>query len=216
MRKLGPNGAAFREPISTATPAMLPDEAMDYYWHPDREGVEVPDEGFRRELALVSPDVQVVRPREGAPLYYKRAWLLWYRKPKVQHYLSPGWLFLRDWRTNDGEPMTLDARVFSYLYSVSARVFGSGKRYWEHCVREEQRDKAAREKVHTDGNHDRVEDYRQYMGIKNIGAGNKFALHHDGGGVPSKGHANWLKERRARMVPGEVLADEARQKEARR
>lgn len=211
-RKLGPDGKPFTTAVETSTPDALPDEAMDFYWHPDRDGVEWPDDGFQRDLALISPDVKVVRPPDGAPLYFKRAWLLWYRKPKVKHYLSPGWLMLREWRTNGGEPMVLDQRVFSYLYSVSARVFGNGQRYWEHCVREAAKDKEAREKVHRDGNHDRVEDYRQYMQIKNIGAGNKFSLHHDGTIEPGRGQTNWLAERRKRMIPGDTLNDEARRK----
>ncbi len=185
---------------------------MDYYWHPDREGVEQAPEAFQRELRSVDPydRVRVVRPPGGAPLVYKQAWLVWYRNPRVTHELSPGWLMLREWRTRDGEPLPLDQRVFSFLYSVSAQQFGSGKKYWEHCVAEMQRERVAKEKFHSDGTHDRSEDFRQYMQIKNIGAGNKAALHHDGTIIPSRGQANWLAERRKRMISAEVVADEAR------
>lgn len=215
-RKFGPRGDYLRQVVSTATIKMLDDGAMDHYWHPDREGVQQAPESFRAALAVISPDVVVVRPPEGAPLYYKRAWLVWYRKPAVTHYLSPGWLMLREWRDRHGAPLPLDERVFSYLYSVSARQFGSGKKYWDHCVAEMQRERCAKEKVHTDGNHDRTESMRQYWKIKNIGAGNKSALHHDGTVVPSRGQANWLAERRTRMIPGDVARDEAREREARR
>ena len=210
-RKVGPQGQYVGNPVAPQ-PKELVDAAMDHYWHPDREGVEHAPEGFRRELALISEDVQVVRPPTGAPLVYKQAWLVWYRKPSVTHYLSPGWLMLREWRTNAGEPLPLDGRVFSFLYSVSARVFGNGKRYWDHCVAEMNRDKASREKVHQQGNHDRMSDYLDFTKIKNIGTGNKFALHHESI-VPSRGQANWLAERRQRMIPGEVREAEARQRE---
>ena len=214
--KLGPNGRAIPVELA-AREAELPDEAMDHYWHPDRPGVEQAPDWFQRDLRSIDKDdrVRVVRPPESAPLYQPRAWLVWYRKPAVTHYLSPGWLMLREWRDVRHEPLSLDVRVFSYLYSVSAQQFGSGKGYWNHCVSEMKREKDAKNKVHTDGNHDRMEDYRQFTQIKNIGSGSKFSAHHDGTVVPSRGHANWLAERRRRLIPGDVARDEAKQREAR-
>jgi len=214
--KLGPNGQPFRTPVVTPS-GELPDQAMDFYWHPDRDGVEAAPDEFMRDLRMVDhyDRVRVVRPPEGAPLVYPRAYLVWYRKPSVLHYLSPGWLLLRDWRDSKGEPLPLDGRVFSYLYSVSAEAFGGGRRYFEHCVEEMNRDKAKKEKVHRQGNHDRVEDYRQFTQVKNIGSGNKFSLHHDGTVIPSRGQANWLAERKQRMQPGEVTAGQRREREAR-
>ena len=214
--KLGPCGQFIGVPLAPSEKEM-PDEAMDHFWHPDREGVEHAPEWFVRDLRAIDKlnQIRVVRPPAGAPLYQKHAWLVWYRTSKVTHYLSPGWLMLREWRDVNHEPLPLDGRVFSYLYSVSAQQFGSGKGYWEHCVAEMNREKAARNKVHVDGNHDRMEDYRQFMQVKNIGAGNKFSLHHDGTVIPSRGQANWLAERRKRMIPGDVARDEAQQREAR-
>ncbi len=213
-RKLGPRGQFGRHEIST-TDTELPEAGIDHYWHPDREGVEQAPQDFLRDLKAIDHQdrVRIVRPPPNAPMYYKRAYLLWYRNPRVTHYLSPGWMMLRDWRDVNGEPLPLDSRVFSYLYSVSAQAFGGGKKYWDHCVSEMQRDKAAREKVHTDGNHDRMEDMRQSWKIKNIGSGSKSALHDTSDGAPSRGHRNWLAERRRRMVPAEVLADEAKRRE---
>jgi hypothetical protein len=217
-RKLGPAGRPLRLPVMTAPEAVLPDAALDYYWHPEREGVEHAPADFLRDLKSIDLNdrVRVVRPPPGAPLLYKRAWLLWYRNPRVTHYLSPGWLMLCEWRGSDGEPLSLDQRVFSFLYSRSAKEFGNGRKYWQHCVSERNREKAAMNKIHTDGNHDRTEDYRQFMKIKNIGAGNKSALHDDGTVVPSRGQANWLAERRKRMIPGDVARAEARQHERQR
>ena len=211
-RKVGPRGQFARTPVAQTAEQELPEAAIDHYWHPDREGVEQAPEWFQRELASISPDVRMVRPPAGAPTYYKRAWLLWYRSPRVTHALSPGWLMLRAWRDVRDEPLPLDPRAFSYLYSVSARAFGNGKKYWEHCVSEMQREKASNNKTHVEGTHDRMEDMRQSWKIKNIGAGNKSALH-DTAGAPSRGHANWLAERRRRMMPGELIKDEAKRKE---
>ena len=216
MAKLGPNGQAFRQAVAPPS-TDLDVAAMDYYWHPAREGVEHAPEDFARELRTVDryDRVRIVRPPAGAPLYFKRAWLIWYRKESVMHPLSPGWLMLNHWRDSHDEPMPLDGRVFSYLYSVSAEAFGGAVRYFDHCVSEMRRDKAAKLATFDQGSRDRREDYRQFMAVKNIGSGNKFALHHDGTVAPSRGQANWLKERRARMIPAEVAADEQRQRESR-
>lgn len=210
-RKVGPQGQYLGQVVDP-NPRELVDAALDHYWHPNRDGVEQAPEDFQRELTLISDDVKVVRPPANAPLAYKRAWLVWYRKASVTHHLSPGWLMLREWRTASGEPLPLDARVFSYLYSVSARVFGNAVRYWDHCVAEMNREKAAREKIHQQGNHDRMRDYMDFTKIKNIGTGNKYALHHDSV-VPSRAQRNWLAERRQRMIPGEVRESEKRQRE---
>ena len=217
-RKIGPGGRRIGIPVAAPKEAVLPDEALDYYWHPDRDGVEHAPPEFVRDLQSIdlTDRVRIVRPPPGAPLIFKRAWLLWYRNPRVTHYLSPGWLMLCEWRGSDGEPLPLDSRVFSFLYSRSAKEFGNGKKYWDHCVAERNREKAAMNKVHTDGNHDRGEDYRKFMQIKNIGAGNKSALHDDGTVIPSRGQRNWLAERRQRMIPGEVAKQEAQQREASR
>ena len=201
LAKLGRQGGGI--PVSRDTVVKECDiGAVDHFWHPDREGVEFPDERFRQELAVVSDRVVICRPPAGAPLLQPRAWLVWMRKPSVTHPMSPGWLLLIDWRLR-GEPMALDRRVFSYLYSVSVTKHGSAKAYFETCVADMEREKASRLKVHTDDMRDRTQDYFDYTKIKNIGRGNKYALH-DATSVPSQGTANWLAENRKRMIPGEV------------
>lgn len=213
-QKVGPQGQYVGNPVAPQ-PKELVDAAMDHYWYPDREGVEHAPEDFMRALKGIDKydRIRIVRPPAGAPLAWERAWLIWYRKPEVRHYLSPGWLMLADWRFR-GTPMPLDERVFSYLYSVSAQQFGDGVKYWQHCVDEMQREKAARDRVHQQGNHDRMGDYLQFTKIKNIGTGNKYALHHDSV-VPSRSQANWLAERRQKMIPGEVRDAEKAERERR-
>jgi hypothetical protein len=209
-RKLGPEGR--RVPVPVQASKELPIQAIDHYWHPDREGVERCDERFQRELDnMCDGRVVIVRPPAGAPLVQKHAWLIWLRKPSVTDWISPGWFMLIDWRVK-GEPMELDSRVFSYLWSVSVVNHGSAKAYFDKCVLEMERDKAAKNKLHTDDMHARTKDYFDYTKVKSIGKGNKFALH-DATSVPSRGTRNWLAENRKRMIPGEVLADEQQQAE---
>jgi hypothetical protein len=199
-------------PIDTSITEF--DEAgLDYYWHPEREGVEQAPKAFQDELAVISTDVKVVRPPARAPLYFPRAWLVWYRKPSVKIHLSPGWLMLIDWRNQHGAPMQLDARVFSYLYSISARKFGNGEKYWAHCVAEKKREDAAKEKTYTNERRDRQNDYRNFTKIKNIGSGSKFARHGDGTIVPGKNALAMHLAERKRQIPSEVARDEAEQRE---
>lgn len=205
-RKLGPQGQYAGVPVGRPV-KELPIHAIDHYWHPDREGVERCEERFQREVdAMCDGKVVIVRPPAGAPLVKPHAWLIWLKKPSVTHWLSPGWLLLIDWRLRD-VPMPLDARVFSYLYSVSVTKHGSAKAYFDTCVADMERDKAAKAKLHTDDMHARTTDYFEYTKIKSIGRGNKFALH-EATSVPSRGTANWLAENRRRMIPSEVLKDE--------
>lgn len=214
--KLGFGGDKIPVPVDTDTSEMDAG-GIDHFWHPERDGVEQAPEWFARQLAEISPDVKMVRPPEAAPLYHRtRAWLLWYRCARVTHHLSPGWLMLRDWRDSKGEPLPLDSRVGSYLYSVSARAFGSAKKYFDHCVEEIARDKASREKSYTDDRQDRQSDFADSMQIKNIGSGSKSALHHDGTILPSRGERNWHAENRKRLIPSSVAKQEAEQAEMRR
>jgi hypothetical protein len=208
--------------VNPHTVPLAPAEAeydvggIDHYWHPERDGVEQAPDDFQRDLALISPDVRAVRPPAGAPMYFKRAWLIFMRCERVTHYLSPGWLMLIDWRNQHGEPMPLDNRVFSYLYSISAMKFGTAKKYWDHCVAEKQREDAAKERAYTNERRDRQREYRQYTGIKNIGAGSKFARHHDGTSFPGKNALAMHLQNRRRTIPSEVAKDEAQQLEQRR
>lgn len=208
--KVGVNGEKFRVPIRTSAPTEEESDpaALDHYWHPDRDGVESAPSAFQRELELISTDVRVVRPPANAPLLQPRAWLIWYRCGRVTHPLSPGWLMIRDWRDGKGQPLRLDDRVFSLLYAQSARVFGNAKKYWDHCLAEMNRDKAALNKLATNERKDVQSEFVDYMQIKNIGAGNKFAKHHDGTVIPSQGQRNWHLQERKRQMPSLVIQSE--------
>ena len=211
LAKLGVGGQ--RIPVETRTHVRALDiGAIDHFWHPDRDGVERCPEAFQRDLdTMTDGRIVICRPPEGAPLVQPRAWLIWMRKPSITHPLSPGWMLLIDWRLK-GHPMPLDMRVFAYLYSVSVTKHGSAKAYFDTCVAEMARDKAAKQAVHTTDLHDKTKDYFAYTKVKNIGRGNKYALH-DATSVPSRGTANWLAENRRRMIPAEMRADEAQRRE---
>lgn len=199
-------------PVTPVRPKPLDPGALFHYWHPDREGVEQAPADFATKLAAISPEVRCVRPPAGAPIR-SRCWLVWYRKAEVRHPMSPGWLLVLAWHAPDGSPLPLDNRVLANLHlqslqggrEIFGRDFRSAAEYFSHIESVMARDQAAREKVHTDDLADRTHDYAQFRKIKNIGHGSKFALHHDGTLYPSRGEANWVRERQDDMLPAAVM-----------
>lgn len=210
-----------RIPYGRATfdaPKPLDAAVLYHYWHPDRDGVEPCPKDFATRLAEMHRDLAICRPPGQAPCV-SRPWLVWYRKPSITHWLSPGWLLLFAWQTQTLEPLPLDNRVFANLYTISATAFGSASAYFESVVNTLREDKArikAKDKDNTDA---QKREFMQSRKIKNIGRGNKFALHHDGGIVPSKGEANWSRERERHQMPEKLakkVADDRKKIQSRR
>lgn len=208
-RALGRNPQRIPYGRMTVPPAEKPLDAgaLYHYWHPDRDGVEPCPKDFARELKNFHKDLAICRSPGQAPTQ-GHPWLMWYRKPSITHWLSPGWILLFAWQTPPPElaPLPLDNRVFANLYSISAMEFGSGVAYFDSVVKR-MRDDKARVKAHDKSNTDaQRREYLQHRKISNIGRGNKFALHHDGGIVPSRGEQNWIRENEDRTMP-KKLAD---------
>lgn len=212
----------FNMDISSGRPTKpLPPAALDVYWHPERDGVEPAPEHIRQELARISDRLAIVRPPGNAPLTASRAYLVWYRKPSVTHRLCPGWSLMFDWRGRDGAPLPLDERVFANIWMASTRAKGEDRRelgsaikYFESIVKDLQRKRASKEKTHQNDRRDHQRDMQDFWKIKNIGSGNKFALHHDGISA-SVGELLWRQQTARRRLPSEVLADAAEQRERR-
>lgn len=189
-----------RMPVPSSNTPLDPG-ALYHYWYPGREGVEPCPKDFLQRLSEFHRDLAICRPPAGAPMPSK-PWLVWYRKSAITHWLSPGWLLLFVWQDVDRTPLPLDNRVFANLYRISAMQFGSGAAYFDSVVKTMQQEKAAvdaTDKANTDAQR---REYLQHRKISNIGRGNKFSLHHDGGVVPSRGESNWLAENEMRTMPG--------------
>jgi hypothetical protein len=197
-------------PVAATRPAFDP-AGLTQYWHPNRAGVEQAPAWFAERLAAISPDVAVVRPPDRAPV--PSAWLVWYRRPRVTHRLCPGWLLLFPWTAPDGTPLPLDNRVLANLYLRSSRAFGSAVGYWDHCARQMQAERESTERDYTRNRQDQQREFAKSHRITNLGAGNKFALHHDGTVVPSRAQAAWSKETRSRRLPSELLREEREARE---
>lgn len=197
-----------RQPFGTLqleTPKPLDAGALFHFWYPGRDGIEMCPKDFGDRIRdEICADVEMCRPPGCAPMPQPAPWIAWYRKPQVTHWLSPGWLLLFVWQTSDRIPLPLDERVFANLYRISARAWGNAEKYFDSVVKTIKDDKAriaSIDKARTDAK--RQEMFASHK-IKNIGSGSKFALHHDGSIVPTRGEANWLRERELANMPGEM------------
>jgi hypothetical protein len=215
--RVGPGGHRYRVPIVLKPDAPLPPEALHHFWYPGRFGVEQAPDWFVDRLLEISDQVMMVRPPANAPLWDNkpRPWLMWMKKATVTYWLCPGWSLLFIWADDLGDPQRLDNRVFANLYLRSKKKFGNGLKYYEHCQKTQANAKAARVADFDAENKDRAESMRQFHQIKNIGRGNKFALHHDGTLLPSRAQRQWMKDTRKTRLPSAVRRDLERQRDVR-
>lgn len=208
------------KPISTYRKALDPG-ALYHFWHPDREGVEVASEDVCARLLEIGgvddqgrPKLACVKPPTGAPIRC-RCWLVFYRKPEITYWLSPGWLLVLAWhnrREPIPTPLAIDDRLYANLYLQSLKGgreiyghdFDTARKYYDHIIMVMERDKARYERERQQYQDDRGHDYWDATKIKNIGHGSKFALHHDGTVFPSRNEQNWLLER-GRYLPKDVV-----------
>lgn len=211
----GKSEAKFSRPINL--PKVKPRESMQHFWHPNRAGVEFAPPDFLRRLQEMNPDLHCCRPPGNAPVDGGSAWLLWYKRARVTHPLCPGWLLLFAWRNDAGVPQQLDERVFAVLYGGSALKHGDGATYFKRCIEEKIADaKKARDRAYTNHRKAKQRELVTSRRINNLGSGSKFARHHDGSVVPSRGSLNWHLESRRRILPPELIKAEDEQREAQR
>jgi hypothetical protein len=76
-------------------------------------------------------------------------------------------------------------------------------------VKDLARQKARKEAAHRQDRRDHQHDMRDFYKIKNIGRGNKFALHHDSISA-SKGETLWRQQTAKTRMPSAVLEDHAK------
>lgn len=183
----------------------LDEGALPHFWYPGRPAVELPPQDFAAKLTAVHPDLQLTKPPARAPIS-PRAWLLWTKQPRVTHRLCPGWQLLMIWALGD-QPLPLDERIFAAIYHFDARHAGSAVQYFDRMIEERERTRAKAKRAYDNDLHDHARDFYATTKIKNIGRGNKFALHHDGTLIPSRGEANWSRERERAMMPASVLRE---------
>lgn len=151
-------------------------EMLPMYWHPERVGVKLAPESFRRRLK----DIHVTLDATWHPL--RQRWLIWARKPAVQNPVCPGWNLIFLWEhpvTNEYLP--LNELVFLNLYQQSKFAYPNAEKYFESIMAKLAKQKADADATLAARNDAFTRDYLQHTKIKSIGKGSKFVNHHQDG-----------------------------------
>jgi hypothetical protein len=155
-----------------------PVEDSPSFWHPQRFGVKYASDTFRKRLQLIHPDLDAT----WHPL--RERWLVWYRRPRISHHVSPGWLLLFIAETSTHEYVPLDERVLAAVYEQSGFKWGSGKKYWARVEEESRREKELADISRNQYVHDVGGDYYDHTKIQvsmcGHSSGSKFVEHHAG------------------------------------
>ena len=172
-KKRRPLTPTFSEPIKKLDP--VGPEENPWFWNPGRAGVVSAPDWFMKKVRDVDPDgfVRIV----WNPI--RERWQVWARDYKVNHKICQGWklLFVVEF---DGEYVPLDNRTLAVLYQRSGRKWGNLHEYWLAVEQAMERDRELAARNRNDDVQHSAGDYWDYMKIKNIGSGSKFANHHSG------------------------------------
>ena len=125
---------SFRQPVRKSV--KLPPEANIWFWNPNRVGIILAPDWFRRKLKeTLEGDLEIT----WNPI--NERWQVWERAGNIQHPVCHGWRLLFVHNGPAGEHLPLDERVFARLWSCSAEKNGGGRKYFDRIVAEMDRDK---------------------------------------------------------------------------
>jgi hypothetical protein len=92
-------------------------------------------------------------------------------------------------------PLPLNEAFFAALYFCDPRHMGKAVEYFDRVTKETADKKARQWEQFKSDSLDRAREWKDYTKIKNIGPGSRFARHHDGTILPTKGEVSWSLER---------------------
>ena len=193
--------------VPRATPPPDPGPAAEFvYWYPDRLGVELAPPAILAKLQALHPTLSACRPPVKAPVPRSR-WLIWARDPKATNAFCPGWYLVFVWevtQTHAALPLEPFSHLEDCIFAVMAIKVGGVGAYFKKMQAERQAAKDGLEATYQDTRQAKQRDFLASRRISSAGRGNRFALHHDGTLVPSRGEANWLLETAASRMPSDV------------
>ena len=163
------------------TPARPTPPSVDtalHFWHPNRFGVQRAPTAFRSRLPALHPDLDITwHPA-------RERWLVWYKRPRVQHHLCPGWLLLFVVEDSNHNYVPLDERIFAVIYEQSGFKWENGKQYWARIESEAQRERergdATREQHIEDVGAGQWDHSKIQISMCGPSSGSKFVNHHAG------------------------------------
>lgn len=149
-------------------------ESNNWWWNPARVGVRFAPEWFMEKVREIDPALRIVWN------VYTERWQVWAPSHRINHPVCAGWLLLFPVQYSDGSYCPLDERTLARIYEVSAIHQGTAKQYWDRIQGEIERDKERTRATRDASVRQGAADYYDYMQIKNIGSGSKFANHLSG------------------------------------
>lgn len=170
------SGEQFAVPVQQHAPPPV-EESLNF-WHPNRFGVTFAPSDFRKKLRTLHEDLEVT----WHPTRHR--WIVWYRRPRISHPLSPGWLLLLVVETSTNDYVPLDDRTLAAVYEQSGFKWGSGKQYWARIEEEAQREHEVRDKdrdnLLDDVGSDQWDHTKIQISMRGPSSGSKFVNHHAG------------------------------------
>jgi hypothetical protein len=170
MRRLAP----FRQPISK--PQSLSREHITAFWNPNHPSVQFAPQWFMKQLHDIDEELSCT----WNPIIER--WQVFAKAPKLQHPIARGWRLLFIHRDAMGRHLPLDERVLARVYSCSARVYGNGKKYFDHIMSLQEREREQREKQYQQDLIDSAMPSFEHQKIQVSGfgksSGSKFSTYH--------------------------------------
>lgn len=162
--------------VPLAKPKMLGPEHNQWYWHPNRAGVKLGPDDFRKKLHALGEELEVT----WNPIAER--WQIWSKAPKIQHPICQGWKLLFQVHDGTGQYAPLDERVLARLFQASVFAHRDAKQYFERVVSEMERDKERVDKQYKADLIDEAMPSFEHSQIKVSGFGksngSKFSKYH--------------------------------------
>lgn len=157
--------APFKQKI--AKPAPLGPEHNPWYWNPNRAGVRMGPDDFRKKMKGLDERLDVT----WNPITER--WQIWVIDHKIQQKVCSGWRFLFS-----TDPRGLDERVMAELFARSGYKWGNLFEMWLRVEQEIERERSHAERSRAEDVAHAAGEYYDYTLIKNIGSGSKFSNNH--------------------------------------
>jgi hypothetical protein len=205
----------FTVPLNQRKGPTPPPEILPWYWSPGREiATHRAPEAFLKRLHEIDPDLYVV----FSPVHER--WILWVKNPRVgrqgmqAEWYERGWQLLMLWEHPvTKEFLPLNELMFHNIYMINMEKYGNARQYFDKIQENVARERAARDAKYNGDRESQQNEFRQSLQISSAGRGNRFALHHDNVGAPSRGELNWREETKRLRLPSDMLKNVENEKE---
>ena len=161
--------------MQTASKVERGPEHNLWFHSPNRHGVQLAPEWFRKQLHELDPNFEVTWN------FHAERWMLWVRSPRINNKYAQGWNLLFVHNGPKGEYLPLDERMFARIYTIDTQRQGGALRAFDRVMAEMKRDKEKEREQTTAENVDIAMESFDFSKIK-VGYGksngSKFTTYH--------------------------------------